>query len=101
MTLIRHMPEDSATLAALRGGPEHRPWTLQTDLLAGIFNAVAAANWQRTGKKSGKPEPVKPPEIKNVAGKKKKGTMSLRQWRDDQRRAAMHRMKEKAERRPD
>lgn len=43
--LIEHLPEDSATVAALRGGPEHRAWTTCAHLLATIADAVQLGTW--------------------------------------------------------
>lgn len=36
-------------------------WSLSEYLLAGIFDLLAAANWQRTGKKSNRPKPLRRP----------------------------------------
>jgi hypothetical protein len=47
--LVEHLPEDSATVAALRGGPdhagEHRPWTSTLHLLATVVDAVQLNTW--------------------------------------------------------
>lgn len=38
--LVEHLPEDSATVAALRGGLEHRVWTTTTHFMATVADAV-------------------------------------------------------------
>ncbi|PPK63527.1 hypothetical protein V5P93_000418 [Actinokineospora auranticolor] len=43
--LIEHLPEDSAAVAALRGGSEHRAWTATTHLLATVVDAVQLGTW--------------------------------------------------------
>ncbi|RLK54821.1 hypothetical protein [Actinokineospora cianjurensis] len=43
--LIEHLPEDSATVAALRGGPQHRAWTTAAHLLATVADAVQLGTW--------------------------------------------------------
>jgi hypothetical protein len=42
---VEHLPEDSATVAALRGGPEHRAWTSSAHLLASVVDAVQVNTW--------------------------------------------------------
>jgi hypothetical protein len=61
--LIAHLRDDSAFVAANRGGPEFRPWTGTTHLLAALVNLTYAANRQRGGKPTRKPL-VKPPTKK-------------------------------------
>ncbi len=47
--LVEHLPEDSATVAALRGGldhaAEHRSWTSVAHLLATVADAVQLNTW--------------------------------------------------------
>ena len=43
--LIEHLPEDSATVAAIKGGPEHRSWTTTAHLLATVADAVQLGTW--------------------------------------------------------
>lgn len=43
--LVEHLPEESATVAALRGGPEHRAWTTTTHLMATVADAVQWGTW--------------------------------------------------------
>lgn len=59
--LVEHLPHDSAIVARMRGGPEFRPWDTQTYLLASVVNLLNAANYQRAGKRAGKPL-VRPPQ---------------------------------------
>jgi hypothetical protein len=74
--LVEHLPPESATIASMKGGPEHRPWTIETFLLAQAVNLLAGANHQRAGKRMRKP-PIVPPRPKttasSVAAKKRRG----------------------------
>lgn len=45
MWWVEHLPEDSATVAALRGGHEHRAWTSTAHLLASVVDAVQVNTW--------------------------------------------------------
>jgi hypothetical protein len=63
LMLIAHLPEDSAFVAAHRGGPEFRPWTGTLHMLAALVNLTYAANRQRGGKATRKPL-IKPPTKK-------------------------------------
>lgn len=58
--LIAHLSQDSAYVAANRGGPEFRSWTGTVHMLAALVNLTYAANRQRGGKATRKPL-VKPP----------------------------------------
>lgn len=51
-------------MAAMRGGPQFRPWTTQVQLQAAMVNLLGAANYQRAGKR-GKVL-VKPPVKRRV-----------------------------------
>lgn len=68
LAYITNLPEDSATMASLRGGPEHRGWDMKTHLLASIFDAVqnntyvlVSANSKRKPKP---PQPIPRPKVK-------------------------------------
>jgi hypothetical protein len=63
--LVGHLPEDSAFIASMRGGQQHRVWTLQNHLLASVANLLFAANRQRAGLKTHS-MPVKPPTPKTA-----------------------------------
>jgi hypothetical protein len=63
LMLVEHLPDDSALFAAMRGGKEHRPWTVETHLLTAVVNLLNAANRQRAGLKTRKPL-VEPPKTK-------------------------------------
>lgn len=41
---------------------EFELWDLDAHLLASVVDLLAGANWQRTGKRSGKPKPLKRPK---------------------------------------
>jgi hypothetical protein len=70
--LVEHLPADSATYAAMKGGPEFRAWTIEAFLLAQTVNLLAGANHQRAGKRMRK-MPIVPPKPKIAAAQKKKG----------------------------
>jgi len=56
--LLRWLPDESATKTAMRDGPA---WTVDTHLLAGCFDVLRAANWQRSGGKGRRPRPTSRP----------------------------------------
>lgn len=64
LALTEQLPEDSALVAAHNGGPQFRGWTAGRYLLAGVFDALQAANWQRAGNRGTKPRPVSRPRQK-------------------------------------
>lgn len=45
LALVEELPDDSALAAAVRGGPEHRGWTVTAHLLASVIDAVGEAAW--------------------------------------------------------
>lgn len=77
--LIAWLPEGSAFVASLRGGPQHRAWTVSSYLAAGAINALAAGNWQRGGGKGRKPQPITGPKTRSASGGKQR--QSIRDWR--------------------
>lgn len=55
------MAADPSTLTSREfGGDDWTPWTPAEQLLALILDELRNANWQRSGKKSGRPKPVHP-----------------------------------------
>lgn len=52
LKLAGQLPDDSAFAASVRGGPEHRPWTLANRMLAAQVNLLHGANQQRAGKRA-------------------------------------------------
>ena len=64
-TLAEYLPEGSALLAALAGGQEYRPWTLEAQLTAALVNAVRVADANNVRANGGKvrqnPKPIEPP----------------------------------------
>jgi hypothetical protein len=59
--LVEHLPEESATVAAIKGGPEHRPWTSTAHLLATVVDAVQWGTWATIAAHSRKrPSPPRP-----------------------------------------
>ena len=66
--IVRQSPQDSALHRAV-AGPDHI-WDLHGHLLAGIFDVLAVANWQRSGvEHAKKPERLQRPGVtKQVEG---------------------------------
>jgi hypothetical protein len=59
--LVEHLPEDSATVAALRGGAEQRAWTTLAHLLATVADAVQLNTWTTVAAHAKRrPAPPKP-----------------------------------------
>src|SRR5690606_36712855 len=60
-SLIEHLPSESTYVAARRGGPEYREWTVTNAMLADLFDVTAVGNYmfQRVNFK-GKPDPPEP-----------------------------------------
>lgn len=50
-------------------GNESHPWDLDAHLLAGVLDALNAANWQRGGGKGRRPQPVPRPGVTEVEKK--------------------------------
>lgn len=78
--VIDHLPQTSALARAMGGG-----WTQAEHLLAGVFDVLNWANYQRSGCKGSKPRPLERP------GPKKKpsiggGRMTLTQAREKEAR---------------
>jgi hypothetical protein len=71
--LLIHLPQDAASVKIRDPGA----WDLTDQLLAGIHDLLAAANWQRSGdKRIPRPKPLPRPGVKNP-GEKRFGTASL------------------------
>ena len=79
--MVVHLPNDSALMRELSQG-----WGLQDQLLAGIFDRLAEANWQRG---RSRPDPIPRPGVKSGNTKQLgSGTMSLdeaRHWAAERR----------------
>ena len=65
--LVEQGPDDSAFAAALRGGPEHRAWTLERHLQAMEVDAANTTWWvnaqANSKKKVPRPKPVQRPTL--------------------------------------
>lgn len=59
--LIRQLPETSRTVAAASG----EVWSRTDQLLAAVFDALNAANWQRGGGKPPRPKPLPRPGVED------------------------------------
>lgn len=66
--LIRYLPRESATVRAQHG--DTVAWGATEHLLAAAVDALRVANWQRTGKKAGRPKPI----VRPGHGPKRYGT---------------------------
>lgn len=61
--IVKQSPRDSAIYRSIIG-PDHE-WDLSTHIWAGIFDLLAAANWQRGGDENAKkPERLARPGVK-------------------------------------
>src|SRR5690349_4972535 len=70
--LVLHLPPEAASVQATN--PD-AVWALNEHLLAGIYDLLAAGNWQRGGnKRSPRPKPLPRPGVKTPV--KKFGTAS-------------------------
>lgn len=58
--LIEHSSRESAVFRARN--PKSWPWSVDTDLLAGILFTLQGANWQRSGGRGEKPKPMERPK---------------------------------------
>ena len=56
------LPRESATILAVHPLEPVELWGADTELLATVVDLLAGANWQRSGKTSGKPKPLKRPK---------------------------------------
>lgn len=63
---VRQLPPESATARAMGG--DAADWDTRAHLLASVVDQLAVANWQRSGKKSGKPKPIKRPSPPDPGG---------------------------------
>jgi hypothetical protein len=66
--LVEHLPPDSAVTAQVMGGQQFRGWRIDTYLLAAAVDVLQTANYQRSGGKGPKPQPVKRPGKKQHGG---------------------------------
>lgn len=64
--MVEHLPEDSASVAAMRGGAEHRSWTTLAHLLATVADAVQLGTWTTVAahskRKPPSPKPLPRPD---------------------------------------
>lgn len=59
LAFIQHLRQGSSLAISILG--EKARWTDLEALLAAAVDALNGANWQRSGKKSGKPKPIPRP----------------------------------------
>lgn len=59
-------------------------WTFEAHLLAGVVDALNVANWQRVGRNSGRPKPIKRPGVADAntrtLGKDPLPTDEMAEW---------------------
>ncbi|MDP9184818.1 MAG: DUF5361 domain-containing protein [Actinomycetota bacterium] len=61
--IVKHLPDTSALRREVLG--DQSPWDVKAHLLAGIFDVLAVANWQRGGDENAKkPERLERPGVK-------------------------------------
>ena len=67
LALIRQLPEDSATIAELRGGPQFAGWDTDRYLTAQLIDSVRENTWvliaANSKKKPKHPEPMPRPKV--------------------------------------
>lgn len=61
--LVSRLPMDSRTQQAVHG-EQAATWTPAGAQRHAILHSLATANWQRSGKKSGRPKEPKPPRAR-------------------------------------
>lgn len=83
--LAVHLPRESATMLAVHPLEEVELWSADTHLLAAAVDQLAGANWQRTGKKSGKPKPIKRPTASVKNSTTGQSIDDFREWYASQR----------------
>jgi hypothetical protein len=74
--IIQKQPRAESALAREQEGDESHQWNLNEYLLAGIFDVLAAANWQRGGGKGPRPKQIPRPGVKETEVKKR-GTTAV------------------------
>jgi len=75
--LVRKLPPESSLAGVISEGQ----WGLTDQLLAGIFDQLALANWQRAGnKKAKRPKPIPRPGVERDKRFGSK-SMSIDEWR--------------------
>lgn len=66
MAWLQHLPADAALNRERE--PDGVVWDLHAHLLAGVFDVLRQANWQRAGDKHAtKPKPLPRPGVKDAA----------------------------------
>lgn len=75
--MVRRSPRTSQLQEAVNG----LAWSRGEVLLARAIDELRAANWQRTGKKHGRPKPIRVPGDKsNQTFGKATSVLSIQQW---------------------
>jgi hypothetical protein len=63
--LLAGLPRESATAREVGGADLE--WGLAEQLMAGMFDALQVANWQRTGNRRNRPKPIPRPGVRDGA----------------------------------
>lgn len=74
--IVKKQPRAESALVREIEGDESHQWGLSDFLLAGIFDMLAAANWQRGGGKGPRPKQIPRPGVKETEVKKR-GTTAV------------------------
>lgn len=75
-----NLPRDSATILAVHPREEVEVWDVQAHLLASVVDLLAGANWQRTGKRTGRPKPIKRPKARHADRPGFESPEDFRRW---------------------
>ena len=73
--VITYLPSTSALARSIHG--DKALWSTTEHLLASAVDALNVANWQRTGKKGGRPKPIVRPGDEPAKNEKRFGTASM------------------------
>ena len=65
--MAANLPRESATMRAALPPSEAEAWDVSAHLLAMAVDLLAGANWHRTGRRTGKPKPIKRPKAPTLA----------------------------------
>lgn len=77
LAYIKNLPLDSATVSAIRGGPEFRNWNANMYMLANLVDAVNHNTYVLTAANSSKKKPKQPEPVKRPDAKKPKSNGGL------------------------
>lgn len=78
--LAAHLPRESATILAVVPRVEGEAWDVNAHLLAAVVDLLAGANWQRSGGRTNKPNPLPRPATPKAAAGGHEDAQDFREW---------------------